>query len=209
MSFFKKLAKVFVDFEDEKVPETKEDVEKALKDIRNEKSPHKERKFVKVDGADDREVFLELDDVFTEKGLAPDSSPNTIYKVFDILQSPQLQGLDPKTVKTAVMLNLEMNKIPIPELVKDGQKRIIILQEYEKEKTQDILNLSNEINGKNKEIDAEINAYLEKKKLEIKSNNEKLDKIKISLEEWRKVKDEEVEGLQNLVDYLSKKNEEG
>ena len=206
MGFFKKLAEVFVDFDDDKTGEKKEEAFKTLEEIKTDKISYKNKeKSKKIDSSDKREIFFELDEIFEKKGFSGDSSENTIYKVFEILQSPQLQGLDPAIVKTAVILNLEMNKIPIADLIKDGEKRIEVLDEYEKEKEKDILELEKELNNKNKEIEIEINNFLEQKKKEIESNKEKLLYIKAKLEEWKKVKEEEKEGLINLIKYLSKK----
>ncbi len=206
MGLFKNLAKVFVDFEDENRPETKEDVTKALSKIQSEGKSHKSKKTIhKTSSNNKKEEILEIDDVFAESGLTNDSSGNTIYKVFEILQSPQLKGLDPKTIRTAVLLNLDMNKIPIDEIINDGKKRVEILNNYEKEKEKDVSDLEKEMDEKNQAIQEEINAFLEQKKKEVELNNKKVEDLKTILNDWGKVKEEEMNGLQELINYLSNK----
>lgn len=204
MGLFKNLAKVFVDFEDESVPESKEDVNKAIKQIQSTEKPSKNTKR-NLSGLDQKEIILDIEEIFESKGLPADPSANTVYKVFDILQSPQLKGLDAKTVKTAVMLNLEMNKIPVTDLIEDGKKRIAALNSYSIEKEEDINALKAELEAKNQKIQEEINAYLEAKKAEITANNEKSAALLKSFEDWKKVKEEEESGLSELVSYLAQK----
>lgn len=204
MGLFKNLAKVFVDFENANVPESKEDVNKAIKQIQNTEKPSKNSKR-NLSGLDQKEAILDIEEIFESKSLPADPSANTVYKVFDILQSPQLKGLDAKTVKTAVMLNLEMNKIPVTDLIEDGKKRIAALCDYAVEKQEQINELKAELEAKNQKIQEEINAYLEAKKAEITANNEKSALLLKSFEDWKKVKEEEESGLSELVTYLAQK----
>ncbi len=205
MGFFKNLANVFVDFEDDSVPATKKDVEIAIKTVRSSEKGKTKRTKKESIKRTDSSALLPVEEVLASKGLPYDSDSNTIYKVEQILDSPQLKGLETKTVKTAVLLNLEMNNIPLEDLILDGKKRIAALNEYEQEQRDNIAELNEKAKERNLAIQQEIDNFLKLKKQEIEKNNVDIEMAEAELEDWIIDKTGEIEGLESLINYFSKK----
>lgn len=155
----------------------------------------------------DLDASAPFDDVYRAAGLTAADDPSfTIFKVERLLNSQHLQGLGDKAKAASVLVALEANSVGLTSIIQDAVARDKALDQYDSMLRRDIKNLETDVEIENASIEVEIEEFLNRKREEMKRNNDKLAEAKELYRRWRSKKEEEEERLFRAVTPFVEQN---
>ncbi len=148
-----------------------------------------------------------FEEVYAAAGLPGTvSSHFTIYKVEKLLGSQHLAGLGEKAKAASVLVAMEANNVGLKDVIQDAVARDKALDQYDQMLRRDIKNLKSEVETMNAAIEMEIEQFLERKRVEIARNNEKLAQAEQLYSSWQERKVAEEQRLFAAVSPFTEQN---
>ncbi len=144
-------------------------------------------------------AFSEL---YEQAGIRPPAHGFTILKIADMVSSNYLRELSREGKRAAILMALEASNVQIQDVIEDGARRDLALNEYEAHQQKVFQEFKARKQQQNQEIQAEIERLVATCKATIQANEKDVNDEKTRLDEWRAKKREEERRMRTAASHF-------
>jgi hypothetical protein len=144
-------------------------------------------------------AFSEL---YQQAGIRPPAHGFTILKIADMVSSNYLRELSREGKRAAILMALEASNVQIQDVIEDGARRDLALNEYEAHQQKVFQDFKARKQQQNQEIQAEIERLIATCKATIQANEKDVNDEKTRLDEWRAKKREEERRMRSAASHF-------
>ena len=144
-------------------------------------------------------AFSEL---YAQAGIRPPAHGFTILKIADMVSSNHLRELSREGKRSAILMALEASNVQIQDVIEDGARRDLALNEYEAHQQKVFQEFKARKQQQNQEIQAEIERLIATCRATIQANDKDVNDEKTRLDEWRAKKREEERRMRSAASHF-------
>lgn len=144
-------------------------------------------------------AFSEL---YAQAGIRPPVHGFTILKIADMVSSNHLRELSREGKRAAILMALEASNVQIQDVIEDGARRDLALNEYEAHQQKVFQDFKAQKQQQNQEIQAEIERLVATCRATIQANEKDVNDEKTRLDEWRAKKREEERRMRTAASHF-------
>lgn len=141
-------------------------------------------------------------ELYEQAGVRPPAHGFTILKIADMVSSNHLRDLSREGKRAAILMALEASNVQIQDVIEDGTRRDIALNEHEAHQQKIFQEFKARKQQQNQEIQTEIERLIATCRATIQANEKEVNDEKTRLDEWRAKKRDEERRMRSAASHF-------